>query len=77
MNNWLARLSAWQCALFSGGTIFLAYLIGAEVIPGPKGHHLALRYVITTGLILAVVNAALFTYKQLGQRPGDPDDPEQ
>jgi hypothetical protein len=42
-----------------------------------RGHQIALRYVITIGLILAVTFTALNTYKQQGQRPGDPDDPKQ
>ncbi|HEY2280525.1 MAG TPA: hypothetical protein VGI00_19380 [Streptosporangiaceae bacterium] len=77
MNDWLARRSAWQYFLISGGGVFLGCLIGAEAIPGPKGHHIALRYVITIGLFLAVTFGAVGTYKQQGQRPGDPDDPEQ
>ena len=72
MNHWLARRRAWQFALISGGTIFLVYLMASQLIPGHKGHHIAIRYVITTGLIYAVVFAALLTYKQQGQRPGTP-----
>lgn len=78
MNGWLARRSAWQFALIYGSAIFLASFVTEEVIPWPgEGHRIAFRYAITTGLILAVVSAALATYRQQGQRPGDPDDPEQ
>jgi hypothetical protein len=78
MNGWLARRSAWQFALIYGSAIFLISFLTEEVIPWPgtSHHRIALRYALTTGLILAVVNAALATYKQQGQRPGDPDDPE-
>lgn len=77
MSGWLARCSAWQFALIWGSAMFLASFIGEEVIPWPgKGHHVALRYAITTGLFLAVISAFVAAYKQQGQQPGDRDDPE-
>jgi hypothetical protein len=75
VNGWLARRSAWQFALIWGSAMFLAWFIGTEVITWPgKGHHIALRYAITTGLFLAAITAVAATYKQRGRR--EPRDPE-
>jgi hypothetical protein len=76
MNGWLARRSAWQFALIWGSAMFLAWFIGTEVIPWPgTGHHIALRYAITSGLFLAAITAVAATYKHQGQR--EPHGPEQ